>query len=147
MIGNRVDATHALVGNLRLLSDVGTDRIVYDGGNVVYKVERDGARYWEVNVNEVRNADSISLSLPPNVRIPAMSLHLVLGETVLAMERVIGIPTGFCTDEILDLPCSDGGTHMPKKLIKELSKIGFTDSCWGNVILSGDTYWIVDVAE
>lgn len=148
MTGNLTDATAALTAATRgtlenVFSMDGSSRAVFLINGVIYKVNRDTEDF---NTEEFLMGNMLRPLLPENVAIPQMSLFDINGETVLAMEFIDGILTGECSDRFFSTGCEDDGLCMSDRLIANLNKIGWTDSTWGNAILSNGTYFLIDVA-
>lgn len=143
MIGNLTHAALALDSYRAsdytyLLSDDGTDRVVYLIDNVVYKVDTTGEG---VNLSEIERMASITL--PDYVYFPTAALWTVDGEHILAMEYVPGIHVAACLciedEEIHDSSCMDARL---KDILMALEI-----DIWGmNVIFNHSGYWIVDAA-
>lgn len=145
MTGNLADATRALKGDLPLLSDFGTARLVYVSGNVVYKVERPNE--YGANDNEYLNYLRIkSIDMPSGWAIPEMSLYDIDGTPVLAAELIHGRPYGECFAQWSGGTCDcDTECLSAREYDLITSTTGITDLAHGNIIVNHSTYYLVDM--
>lgn len=144
MIGNTDDATRALLdyrdyNNRFLLSNEGSTRMVYLINGVVYKIEsyEDG-----VNLSEFETVNSVELQ--EGFAFPETALYSVLGENIIAMEYVEGMPLARCycadTGDVCAADCLDTETA------DYLDSLGL-DSSGFNTIVADQTYYIIDAGS
>lgn len=108
MIGNSDDARQALVDyrgrdNTRVLSRNGSTRVVYLINGVVYKVDKGDN---ESNEAEYSTINLCVSDLPEGMYFPDVSLFRILGEDVIAMEYVPGIPFALCNCAMMNDTCT-----------------------------------------
>lgn len=145
MTGTEDAARLALSGNLPFIGS-GFTREVFFHDNVVYKVETEEGQSHVINRAELNNAMRIRALLPSGVAIPDMSLYCVDGIDVLAMEYIMGEPTGECEAKWSDDNCPGDGC-VPDNILSALASLGIYDAAsWGNVIHSDDVFYVIDVA-
>lgn len=139
MIGSQTDATAALAGSLPLYSNLGSTRLVYRVGNVVYKVNS-GDWGYDCNLAEWEAIDDIA-GLPNGVYIPDTALYNVNGKNVIAMEFIEGTAVAECYCADFGDECDD--TCMPAHVWEKIN--GYLDDTSGfNTIIkaNGDIYLI-----
>lgn len=145
MTGNADHAALALAGDLPILSDMGSTRMVYLYDNVVYKVNT-GVWNYDANLEEFNIAQEISnvRTLPEGVYIPAVTLYSIEGHNVLAMEYIEGTAVAECYCAMANDVCTD--TCMSDDVWQKVN--GYLDDTSGfNTIITatGDIY-IIDLA-
>lgn len=142
MIGSQTEAAAALAGTLPLYSDLGSTRLVYRHGSVVYKVN-DGDWGYDSNVAEYENAKAMS-GLPDGVYIPEVALYNVNGKNVIAMEYVEGTAVAECYCYDIGDPCDD--TCMSTDVYLKIKDF-LDDTAGFNTIIkaNGDIY-LIDLA-
>lgn len=131
-----------------LLSDWGSSRLVYRIDGVVYKVPRNMHEFGIENKLEFDNALDMRDRLPSGVFLPAMSLYVVNGVDILAMEFIRGLETGACMDTWLGLECSHNSLDacLPHRTVRELEDCGWRDTTYGNAIRNGTGLYLIDLA-
>lgn len=119
----------------------GNFRNVYRDGETVYKIEYGEGIEYGSNRAEYANQEIIArLNLPRNVTFTPFTLLDVEGMPVISAPYIEGKVMGGCF-------CLPGEPHegcLPPGLERDLDALGI-DTAYGNVILSGDTYWLVDL--
>lgn len=118
----------------------GSFRRVYCDGTTVYKIEYDEGITLGANMTEWHNARLIT-GLPNNVRVPQTDLYFTDGVPVITMPFIDGQPMGDCTCWGEREPDHDT-TCLSDEFQSFMPDFDFS---YGNVILSGDTYWLVDL--
>ena len=148
MIGNETDAKAALDAAMgscaNLYSDNGSTRQVYLINNVIYKIDR----YGEDNAEEWRRYCSIAPALlPPFIRLPEMSLFTIGDEKIIAAEFIQGNEMGDCWEANLNgkCECPPGLCLDPKVSEDIMGHCDISDLAIGNVILSNDIYYVIDL--
>ena len=137
MVGNANDA--ALAGNspVEFFLDEGCSRAVFLINDVVYKIEHDS--FYHENLTEF---DKMRNNRPKTFAFPEVSMY----GNVLAMECIVGIPTGACYNCCIGEPCPYGDC-LPFDIISEAYTLGIEDTAHGNFILANGVYYCVDAVS
>lgn len=94
MTGNETDARRALNNEFSPIGD-GSARHVYLNETVVYKVDRSDE--VGANAREFRKATNLkSKVMPAGIRIPNVSMYVIDGIDVIAMDYIPGEALGAC---------------------------------------------------
>lgn len=141
-IGSLADARAALVFDEGSLIGEGNWRRVRRMGDVVYKIDRTSSRMNEV---ELRVAEAGRAKLPPQIRIPPMTLHDVDGVDVLAMPFIEGVEVAICPEDDDLGPCDDCSTCLPTDVARQIEAVTPDGVVKGNTIRQGDVYVIIDL--
>lgn len=118
----------------------GNFRRVYRDGPTVYKIEYEEGIDFCSNQSEVDNLDRLrAIRLPRGVALPDAYLYVSEGIPIVSMAYIDGEAMGECF-------CLPGEAHLgclPPGMERDLHALGI-DLAYGNVILSGGRYYIVD---
>lgn len=144
MIGNAEDARMAVMayrnGDMHnIFSRDGSTRDVYLINGVLYKVENGGL--IGINADEYDYINNMRDSLPSGVHFPDTALYRILGEDVIATDRIIGQLKYKCYDQEIGDECDD--FCLSDQEIEMLT--GYSQDMSGfNTIVNDDGYWIID---
>ena len=111
-------------------------------GDVVDKMDRTSAGMNEV---EHRVAEAGRAKLPPNIRIPEVTLYDVDGVLVLAMPYIEGVAVAICPEDDDLGPCSDCSTCLPTVVARQIESVTPDGVVSGNTLRQGNTFVIIDL--
>ena len=140
MIGNKADATKALMREVKPFSTFGGDRLVYLINGVIYKVSRAGGDYYNhMEYDNMMRGESDGF-----INYPLTHLFNIGDRAVIAMEYISGDPVGecYCLD---DNECGDD--CLSEDTLDRIAAHGMTDRCYGNLIMRDGQLYIVDFGE